>query len=85
MNSKFIGMSCKIINSEIKGSHRCILCNHIDIGNEVTFVSPICKTSNSAEGTYKSIGFDICLDSKKCNVRIISSKNLNNFKRLLTI
>ncbi|MDZ7548075.1 protein adenylyltransferase SelO family protein, partial [Clostridium perfringens] len=61
--------------------------NHVGEKNEVAFVSAICKTANSKEGNYKSIGFDICLDSAKCNERIVSVeklekilKDVNNIK-----
>ncbi|MDP4091257.1 MAG: elongation factor G-binding protein, partial [Bacillota bacterium] len=46
--------------------------------SEVAAVSPVCKTSNSSEGAYRSIGFDICLDSGKCNERITSTEKLEN-------
>ncbi|WP_425448820.1 FBP domain-containing protein [Dethiothermospora halolimnae] len=84
MNGNLLGMKCRIINHASSNSRRCVLCNHIDEGNEVAFVSPICKTDN---GNYRSIGFDICLDSKICNERIASTeklekilKDVNNIK-----
>lgn len=87
MNDKFIGMSCRISNHELNNTHRCVLCNRVGDENEVISVSPICKTSNSGEGAYRSIGFDICLDSKKCNDRIVNTekleeilKDVNNIK-----
>ncbi|WP_315065980.1 FBP domain-containing protein [uncultured Clostridium sp.] len=76
MNEKLIGMTCKITNSASNNSHMCVLCNNIGRENDVAFVSAVCKTSNSGEGAYKSIGFDICLDSKKCNDRISSIEKL---------
>lgn len=87
MNNKLIGMTCKIPNSSSNNTHICALCNRIGKENEVAFVSAVCKTDNSGEGAYKSTGFDICLDSKKCNDRIVSTeklerilKDVNNLK-----
>lgn len=87
MNGTLIGMACRITNHSSNNTHICSLCNHVGRENEVAFVSPICKTSNAGEGAYKSIGFDICLDSEKCNERIVSIeklekliKNVNNIK-----
>lgn len=87
MNNNLIGMACRISNPDLTNSHICVLCNRIGTGNEVAFVSTICKTTNSAEGAYKSIGFNLCLDSNKCNERIVSVekleeilKNVNNIK-----
>lgn len=79
MNGKLIGMACRITTSASNNSHLCVLCNHVGRENEVAFVSPMCKTSNAGEGAYKSIGFDICLDSKKCNERIAAIDNLEKF------
>ncbi|WP_315081525.1 FusB/FusC family EF-G-binding protein [uncultured Clostridium sp.] len=76
MNGKLIGMSCRLQNYASNNTHICALCNHIGRENEVAFVSPICKTDNASKGAYKSIGFDICLDSDKCNERIISVEKL---------
>ncbi len=85
LDGNLLGMACRISNPEPKGSHRCILCNHIGKENEVAFVSPICKPSS--KDAYKSIGFDICLNSKECNERIVSIskleellKTVNNIK-----
>ncbi|WP_411167433.1 FusB/FusC family EF-G-binding protein [Clostridium sp. MB05] len=87
MNGKLIGMACRIPNYSSNNAHICTLCNHVGEKNEVAFVSAICKTANSKEGNYKSIGFDICLDSAKCNERIVSVeklekilKDVNNIK-----
>lgn len=87
MNGKLIGMTCKLENYSSNNTHMCALCNHIDLENEVAFVSAICKTPNTGEGAYKSTGFHICLDSKKCNERIVSIeklekilKDVNNIK-----
>lgn len=85
MNGNLIGMTCKIPNySSSTSTHICSLCNHVGSNNEVAFVSSICRTS---KGRYRSIGFDICLDSKKCNDRIVNVeklekilKNVNNRK-----
>lgn len=87
MNGKLLGMSCKIPSYNSSNNHICTLCNHIGNDTEVAFVSAICKTSNPEQGTYRSIGFDICLDSEKCNERITSTdklekllKDVNNIK-----
>ena len=75
MDGNLVGMACKI-SSGSNNAHRCVLCNHAARENEVAFVSTICKTANTRDGAYKSIGFDICLDSKKCNERIVSIEKL---------
>lgn len=87
MNDKLIGMACRIPNYSSNNTHICALCNHVGNQNEVAFVSPICKTTNTREDAYRSIGFNICLDSQKCNDRIVSIeklekllKNVNNIK-----
>lgn len=87
MNDKLIGMACRIPNYSSNNTHICALCNHVGNQNEVAFVSPICKTTNTGEDAYRSIGFNICLDSQKCNDRIVSIeklekllKNVNNIK-----
>lgn len=87
MNGKFIGMACRLPNLNSNNTNVCTLCNHIGPENEVAFVSPICKTSNPGKDAYKSIGFHICLDSAKCNDRIVSLekleellKDVNNIK-----
>ncbi len=87
MDGKFIGMSCRIQNFNSNNTNICVLCNHIGSEDEVAFVSPICKTSNSGQDAYRSIGFHVCLDSDKCNERIVSTekledilKNVNNIK-----
>lgn len=76
MNNKFIGMTCKLSNFNSNTTNICALCNHIGVENEVATVSSICKTSNPSEDSYKSIGFHICLDSEKCNERIVSTEKL---------
>jgi len=87
MDDKLIGMVCKVPSYSSNNTHVCALCNHAGLEDEVAFVSSICKTSNGGEGAYKSIGFNICLDSQKCNERIISVekleqilKDVNNIK-----
>ena len=87
MNDKLVGMVCKIPSYSSNNTHMCALCNHVGRQDEVAFVSSICKTSNTGEGSYKSIGFNICLDSKKCNERIVAIeklekilKDVNNIK-----
>lgn len=84
MNDQLLGMACRITQSYSNNTHICTLCNHVGTCNDVAFVSPICKTG---ESTYRSIGFSICLDSEKCNDRIVSVdklenllKNVNNIK-----
>lgn len=76
MNDSFLGMACRLPKSSSNNTNICTLCNHIGPENEVAFVSPICKTSNTGIDAYKSIGFHICLDSSKCNERIISTEKL---------
>lgn len=87
LNGKLTGITCKIPSYNSSNNHICTLCNHIGNDTEVAFVSAICKTSNPEQGTYRSIGFDICLDSEKCNERIASTdklekllKDVNNIK-----
>jgi hypothetical protein len=87
MEDKLMGMACRITNHSSNSSRICSICNRIGINNEVAFVSPICKTSNTSEGAYKSIGFNMCLDSEKCNDRITTVeklerilKDVNNIK-----
>lgn len=87
LDDKLIGMACRITSQGSKNTRMCTLCNRIAGENEVAFVSPICKTANTSEGAYRSIGFNICLDSKTCNERIASVeklekilKNVNNVK-----
>lgn len=76
LNGKLFGMSCRLTDSTNNNTNICSLCNHIGSQNEVGFVSPICKTSNTNLDAYKSLGFHICLDSEKCNSRITSTKKL---------
>lgn len=76
MNDKLIGMACRLTSYNSNNTHICALCNHTGGENEVAFVSPICKTANAGEDGYRSIGFDICLDSEKCNERIVSVEKL---------
>lgn len=81
MDGKLVGMACRISNNGSNHTRRCILCNHVAKEDEVAFVSPICKTNNSNEGAYRSIGFDMCLDSAKCNERIASIEQLEDLLR----
>ncbi|MBU3111281.1 FBP domain-containing protein [Clostridium lacusfryxellense] len=74
MNGKLMGMACRVSSSGSNNAHRCVLCNHSAGDSEVNFVSPICKTTG--QDSYRSIGFDLCLDSKKCNERVVSTENL---------
>jgi len=76
MNGNLIGMACRIVNCNSKNTHICALCNHSGDENEVSFVSPICKTDNASEGGYRSIGFNICLNSEECNERIVTTEKL---------
>ena len=76
LDGRLTGMSCKIPSYNSSNNHICALCNHIGNDTEVAFVSAVCKTSNPEQGTYRSIGFDICLDSEKCNERITSTDKL---------
>ncbi|WP_097027742.1 FusB/FusC family EF-G-binding protein [Clostridium peptidivorans] len=80
MNDKLVGMVCIIPSYSSSNTHMCSLCNHVGRQNEVAFVSSICKTSNTGEGAYKSIGFNICLDSEKCNERIVA---IEKFEKIL--
>lgn len=74
LDNKWIGMACRIPNTNSTNTHICTLCNHVGKEDEVTFVSPICKMSDP--DAYKSIGFHICLDSEQCNERITSTEKL---------
>lgn len=81
MNDKPVGMSCRITINNSNKKHMCALCNHIGGKNEVTFVSPVCKTDNTEDGSYRSIGFEICLDSEGCNERIVDVSKLEEILR----
>ena len=74
LDNKWIGMACRIPNTNSTNTHMCTLCNHVGKDDEIAFVSPICKMSDA--DAYKSIGFHICLDSEKCNERITSTEKL---------
>lgn len=78
MDGKFIGMACRLPKSNSNNTNICTLCNHIGSESEIAFVSPICKTSNPGIDSYKSIGFHVCLDSSKCNDRIVSTEKLES-------
>jgi len=79
MEGNLMGMSCRITNHNSNNTHICTLCNHVGRDNEVAFVSPICKTTG--ENYYKSIGFNVCLDSAQCNDRIVSTEKLEKILR----
>lgn len=74
MNDKLVGMACDITINNSNHTHLCTLCNHMGEKNEVTFVSAVCKSNATDE--YRAIGFEICLDSKKCNERIVDVTRL---------
>ncbi|MGL4344020.1 MAG: FBP domain-containing protein [Cellulosilyticaceae bacterium] len=76
VNGKLLGMVCRLPNTNSKNTHICTLCHHVGDDTEVAFVSAVCKTPSPDAGTYRSIGFDICLDSQKCNERITSTEKL---------
>lgn len=87
INGTLLKMTCRILDSNSKNTHKCALCNTVGGPNKVAFVSCVCKSGNSKKGSYRSIGFHICLDSKKCNERIVSTeklekilKDVNNIK-----
>ncbi|BDR65614.1 hypothetical protein K144316041_27040 [Clostridium tetani] len=76
MDGKPIGMVCKIPSYNSNNMNMCTLCNRMGRRDEVAFVSSLCKIPRSKEGAYKSIGFNVCLDSKQCNERLTSIKKL---------
>ena len=76
LNGKLVGMICRTPNLGSNSSHICVLCNHVGGESEVAFVSPVCKTDSTGEGAYKSMAFDLCLDSAKCNELIVSIEKL---------
>lgn len=76
LDGKPIGMSCRLPNAKSNNVNKCTFCNHVGKDDEVAFVSPVCKSSSSDSGAYRSIGFYMCLDSEKCNERITSVQNL---------
>ncbi|MGL4990517.1 MAG: FBP domain-containing protein [Sarcina sp.] len=76
INNKSVGLSSKIINSNSNNMNICALCNHVGKNDEIAFVSSRCKIPNSKEGAYKSIAFNVCLNSLECNERITSTKKL---------
>lgn len=76
LNGKLLGMACRLSDTNRSDTHICAICNHTGSSEEVAFVSPICKTSSKNLDAYKSLGFSICLDSKKCNERITSTEKL---------
>lgn len=74
LNGKLLGMACRLPNFNSNNTHICTLCNYPGKDDEVAFVSPLCKPKGIDD--YKSLGFDICLDSAACNERIMSTENL---------
>lgn len=78
MNGKLLGMTCTITPSNPNVTNVCALCNNIGDENEIAFVSAICKAPNGKKDAYRSIGFHICLDSSKCNEKIVNINNLEN-------
>lgn len=87
LNGKLVGMTCNLTNRSSNNSHICAFCNHIGDKNDIAFVSAICKTNNTGADAYKSISFNMCIDSKQCNERIVSIeklekilKDVNNIK-----
>ena len=72
-------MACRLTSFNSNTTNICVLCNYMGNESEVAFVSPLCKTSDTREGAYRSIGFSICLDSQKCNDRITLQKNSKKF------
>ncbi|MEF9958656.1 MAG: FusB/FusC family EF-G-binding protein [Niameybacter sp.] len=78
INDKLVGMACRLPNSNSKNKHICTLCHYVGDETEVACVSPVCKATSSDAGAYRSISFDVCLDSKKCNDRITSAEKLEN-------
>lgn len=79
MDHELLGMTCRVQPTKPAAANICKLCNHAGFGSEVAFVSPVCKTSESA--TYRSVGFNACLDSQACNERITSTTNLEKLFR----
>lgn len=76
LDGKFLGMACRLRESTNNNLNICSLCNSIGSEEEISFVSPICKTNSSNIYGYKSLGFHICLDSEKCNDKITSTEKL---------
>lgn len=72
MDDKLVGMTCRTIDPKVQGSNRCVLCGCGGSSKDVAFVSVVKKSSEN----YKSIGFCICMDSKRCNERITSISKL---------
>lgn len=87
LDGKLVGMVCKIPSLNSNNMCMCALCNSMGKGNEIAFVSSLCKIPNSKEGAYKSIAFNVCLDGNKCNNTLSSVekleeilKDVNNIK-----
>lgn len=74
MNNKLLGMTCRL--TDLNTNCSCALCNNRgDDKDPVVYVSSLCKTKGGIDN-YKSIGFNICLDSRKCNERITSTDKI---------
>lgn len=82
LNNTPTGMVCKLSNIESNHTSICALCNHPGDNSELAFVSSICKTNNPDKGSYKSIAFNICLDSNKCNERITKVDKLEELIKI---
>jgi len=72
MDDKLVGMIGRTINVKGKGSNLCALCKSSGPSSQVAFVSVVSKSSKN----YRSLGFYVCMDSKKCNERITSISKL---------
>lgn len=79
MDSKFRGMECKIVTNNSNNKNICLLCGNMKHDNKVAFVSTICKSRRNSKATYRSIGFLICLDGKRCNENITDTSKLEYF------
>lgn len=51
--------------------------------HQIAFVSPLCKVKNPELGDYKSLGFDMCLDSEQCNSNMISIDKLEEILKIV--
>lgn len=72
MNDKLVGLTCRTISVKARGTNMCALCKRGGTSKDVGFVSVVSKSSEK----YKSLGFYVCMDSKKCNERITSISKL---------
>lgn len=87
LQGSLVGMACRITEPASNNKHRCMFCGRVGSEEEIAFVTALCKTPHAAEGTYRSVGFDICLDHERCNERMVSVerleqilKDVNNIK-----